>query len=107
MFIGVLQRFKMSGCEKVIDLCVGVTEVDARWLASVAEPLVELSAPLNPPALHYSSAADAVVATHAGIHLSCTCLEVLIRVCIWNGCQLLTVPIQPTLSPSQLRNPPP
>ncbi|CAL8464255.1 g3790 [Coccomyxa elongata] len=43
----------------------GVTEVDARWLATVAEPLVQLSAPLDAPAPHYSSAADAVVATHA------------------------------------------
>ncbi len=51
------------------DFHVGVTEVDARWLAAVAEPLVELSAPLDAPAPHYSSAADAVVATHAGMPL--------------------------------------
>ena len=35
------------------------------WLPTVAEPLVELSAPLDAPAPHYSQAADAVVATHA------------------------------------------
>ena len=82
MFIGVMHRFKVSGCETVIELSVGVTEVDARWLASVAEPLVELSAPLDAPEPHYSSAADAVVATHAGVHLSCTCLNIFIRFCI-------------------------
>ncbi|EIE25583.1 P-loop containing nucleoside triphosphate hydrolase protein [Coccomyxa subellipsoidea C-169] len=43
----------------------GVTEVEAGWLSTVAEPLVQLSAPQDDPAPHYSRAADAVVATHA------------------------------------------
>lgn len=42
----------------------GVTEVEARWLPEVAQPLIRLSGPLNDPTPHYSAAADAVVATH-------------------------------------------
>lgn len=49
--------------------------MDTRWLATVAEPLVQLSAPLDAPAPHYSRAADAVVATHAGMHLTCKSYE--------------------------------
>ncbi len=39
--------------------------MEAGWLSTVAEPLVQLSAPQDDPAPHYSRAADAVVATHA------------------------------------------
>ena len=42
----------------------GVTEVEARWLPEVAQPLIRLSGPLDDPMPHYSAAADAVVATH-------------------------------------------
>lgn len=42
----------------------GVTEVEARWLSQVAEPLVALSEPLQSPPPHYSKALDAVVAVH-------------------------------------------
>lgn len=43
----------------------GVTEVEARWLPEVAEPLIRLSGPLEDPAPHYSAPADAVVAVHS------------------------------------------
>lgn len=39
--------------------------MEAGWLSTVAGPLIELSAPLDAPAPHYSEAVDAVVATHA------------------------------------------
>ena len=42
----------------------GVTEVEARWLPEVAEPLIRLSDPLDEPPPHYSAAADAVVTVH-------------------------------------------
>ena len=42
----------------------GVTEVEARWLPEVAEPLIRLSGPLDEPPPHYSAAADAVVTVH-------------------------------------------
>ncbi len=45
-------------------MATGVTEVEARWLPEVAQPLIRLSGPLDDPAPHYSAAADAVVATH-------------------------------------------
>ena len=46
-------------------LPAGVTEVEARWLPEVAQPLIRLSGPLEDPPPHYSAAADAVVATHS------------------------------------------
>ncbi len=46
-------------------LPAGVTEVEARWLPEVAQPLIRLSGPLEAPPPHYSAVADEVVTTHS------------------------------------------